>query len=356
MNKLKSFFYDNQVEVEKIFIIFLFFFSLFVFFNYIFIFVAPFVIGYLIALFLEPFVKIVMNKLKFSRSLSGFICIVLMIVTIGGILFLIVSQFLNQLKVLLENNPSQYVDIIKNSLSKITGLVSDFFFYIPKDNMQMINNFVLSLLDMGLNFLGEQLTIIGIAIITFIPKFFVYLFVGIISSFFFIKDRNKIKRIYDNSMPLFFKKHINNLKSGMSGAFLGYLKSQLIIMCFTAMISLFGLLILQNEYALLWCVAISIVDVLPVFGAGFVLWPLSLVSFLTGDFKTGIGTLIIYGVIQITRQIIQPKILGSQIGLDPLLTLISIYVGILVFGVLGIILGPMSIMVIKTIWESEIKI
>ncbi len=356
MDKVKEFFEEYKIEIEKIFIIFLFFFTLFVFFNYIFVFVAPFVIGYLIALFLEPFVKIIMKKLKVSRSVSGIICILFMIASIGGILFLAISQFLEQLRVLLENDPMQYLDVLKQSLDKLTALIPNFFFYIPDKNMEMINNFLMSILSMGLQFFGEQLKVIGIALITFIPKFFVYLFVGIISSFFFIKDSEKIKNIYRDNMPVFFKKHIHSLRSGMSGAFFGYLKSQLIIMCFTAVITLIGLIILQNEYALLWSVAICFFDVLPVFGAGFVLWPLSLVSFLMGDFKMGIGTLIIYGILQITRQIIQPKILGSQIGLDPLLTLISIYVGILVFGVLGIILGPMSIMVIKTIWESDIVI
>ncbi len=356
MEKLIDFFVKYKIELEKILIIFLFFSSIFVFFNYIFVFIAPFVIGYLIAIFLEPFVRIFINKFRVGRQTGALLSIFLMIIFIGGGLFLIISQFLEQLKILVAGDYTSYIIVIKQSVEKLIDIIPNIFFYIPEENMEMINKFLFSVLDVGVVFIGEQLKVIGISLVTFIPKFFVYLFIGVISSFFFIRDKENINSVYRKNMPKFIKKHIYNLKNGMAGAFLGYVKSQLIIMCFTAVISLFGLLVLQNEYALVLCVGISIADVLPVFGAGFVLWPLSLISFLMGDFTMGIGSLVIYIIVQITRQIIQPKILGSQIGLDPLLTLISIYIGIIVFGVLGIILGPMSVIVIKTIWESDVTI
>ncbi len=356
MDKILFFIKENKVKIEKISVILIFFLTTYLFFHFIFVFIAPFIIGYLIALFLEPVVRILIDKFKLKRSISAIISILLMILIIGGSIFLIISQLIAQAKIFISNDPTHYIVIIKESFDKLTSFLPDFFFYIPDKNMEMVNEVISSITASILDVLGEQAKVFGFKIIKFIPKFFVYLIIGIISSFFFIKDKLLINNLYRNTVPNVVKTNIIHIKESLSEAFLGYIKSQSIIMCVTATISLIGLLVLQNEYALLLCVCIALVDVLPLFGSGFILWPLSLISFLTGDLKTGIGALIIYGTIQITRQIIEPKILGSQIGLHPLVTLMSIYIGVLVFGVLGIVLGPMSVIIIKSIWNSNINI
>ncbi len=354
MNKLKTFFNENRVNIEKLSVIVLFFSFLYFFFNVIFTLIAPFIIGYFIAFFLEPIVRILMNKFKLKRGASAIISILLMIFVIGGSIFLIISQIVAQLKIFIANDPMYYFGLVKHSFENLLSFIPNIFFYIPEENMKVVNEILSGFSATILNVLTEQLKVFSLAFIKFIPKFFVYLIIGIISSFFFIKDKMLINNLYRNNMPSVVKKHITEIKSGLSGAFLGYLKSQSIIMCVTACISLIGLLIFGNDYALLVAFCIAIVDVLPLFGSGFILWPLSLVSFLSGDLKMGIGALVIYGIIQVTRQIIEPKILGSQIGIHPLVTLMSIYVGVIVFGVFGIVLGPMSAIIIKTIWTSNI--
>ncbi len=353
MDKFLSFFNENKLQIEKAIIIVLFFLVTFIFFKFVFVFVAPFFIGYCIATFLEPIVRILMNKLKLNRATSALVSIILMIVVVGGGLFFIITQSIAQLKIFLAGDPLYYLDLLKAGFDRITSFIPNLFFYIPEKNMQMVNEILRSFINSLSVFLGEQLKVFGIKFVKFVPKFFVYLLVGIISSFFFIKDRAAINNLYRNNMPEFVKGHLGNVKSGMAMAFLGYLKSQSIIMCVTASISLLGLLIFQNEYALLLALCIAVVDVLPVFGSGFILWPLAVISFMTGDIKMGIGALVIYITNQIVRQIIEPKILGSQIGLHPLVTLMSVYAGIIIFGVLGIVLGPMSVIIVKTIWESE---
>ncbi len=353
MDKFLYFLNEHKVKIEKISIIIIFFLFSFIFFKYIFVLVAPFFIGYCIAMFLEPLVRLLMNKLRLNRATSGAISIVLMVVVIGGGLFLVITQLFAQIKVFLSENPSYYFGLLKDGFDKIVDYLPNLFFYIPEKNMAMINEIMNGFMDKLLAFFAVQLQVIGLKIVKFIPKFFVYLLIGIISSFFFIKDKILINNLYRDNMPMFIKEHVKNVKFGMIKAFFGYLKSQSIIMCVTASISLVGLLIFQNDYALLLAFCIAIVDVLPVFGSGFVLWPLSVISFMTGDVKMGVGALVIYITNQIVRQIIEPKILGGQIGLHPLVTLMSVYGGIIIFGVLGILLGPMSVIIIKTIWESE---
>ncbi len=330
--------------------------SIYVFFEYLFIFIGPFIIGYFISVFLEPIVKLLVNKCRLNRGISAIVSILLMISIIGGSIFLIVSQLISQLRIFLSNDLSLYFDLIIQTIDKITDFLPSLFFYFPEQTKDSINDIMKNILNGSLTFLATQLKYFSLALIKSIPSFFVYLFIGIISSFFFIKDKLAINNLYQKIVPQIVKGHIITFKEGMSFAFLGYIKAQSIIMCFTFTISLIGLLILGNNYALLLAVCIACIDVLPLFGSGFFLWPLSAISFLSSDIKTGVGALIIYGTIQITRQIIEPKILGSQIGLHPLVTLMSVYIGVIVFGFLGIILGPMTVIMTKSIWSNNIKI
>lgn len=349
-----NFFHEHRIKIEKIAVIVLFFVSVYFFCNVLFAFIAPFIIGYLIALFLEPCVKMLIKYLRFSRSVSAVISILLMIFIIGGSLFLIFSQIFSQLKEFLLNDPMYYIELIRVSFDRVIQHIPNLFFYIPAESREMVNEVLNSILGAILGYLAEQLKYFSLEFIKFIPKFFVYLGIGILSSFFFIKDKLLINNLYRNNVPDVVKHNLTNIKLGLSEAFLGYIKSQSIIMCITGTICFIGLMIIGNEYALLVGFCVAIVDVLPLFGSGFILWPLSLVSFLTNDIRTCVGALIIYLTIQVTRQIVEPKILGSQIGLHPLITLMSVYVGMIVFGVLGIILGPMSVVIIKTIWNTKV--
>lgn len=355
MDKFNNFLNKYRVQLSKFALIVSFFFVIYFLFEYIFVLVAPFAIGYLISLMLEPIVKFFMVKLRFKRGISAIISILIMIFTLGGGLVFLCYQLAEQIKIFLLNDPMQYFEIIKQGFEKIFSFVPNLFFYIPDETVDLINKFLNSLSKPMIEFASVQLQHFGLILIKFIPNFFVYLFLGIISSFFFIKDRMLIRNIYRNNVPIAIKKTLKHFKRTLSNAFSGYIKSQLTIMCFTFSITMIGLIILKNEYTLLISMTVALVDVLPLFGSGFILWPLSFISFVNGSVVSGIGSLVIYGVIQITRQIIEPRILGGNLGIHPLVTLMSMYAGVIIFGFLGIILGPISVMFIKTIWQSDLK-
>lgn len=353
MNNLRKFISNNKIVIEKLLIIFLFFSFSYVFFNYIFVLVAPFVIGYAISIFLEPVVRALMDKFNFKRSVSAVISIIIMIFVIGGSIFLIISNIVDQGVSLYKYHQGEIVYMIDIVMQKTSDIISKLFFYVPTNNIEMVASFFENIVNGLTSVASDGIKRFSVSFIKFVPKLFVYITIGFLSSFFFIKDRYLIKNIYRNCVPNKIKKNVTSIKEGLSYALFGYIKSQCIIMCVTATICLTGLLILKNPYALFLSVAIAVVDILPLFGSGFVLWPLSFISFLEGDIKTGIGSLVIYATVQVTRQLIEPKILGSQIGLHPLITLMSVYSGVIIFGVFGIVLGPMSAIIIKTIWTTN---
>ena len=139
----------------------------------------------------------------------------------------------------------------------------------------------------------------------------------------------------------------------MKASVLGYLKTQLILMGFVFIVTLIGMLVLHSPHPLLLSILIAIIDALPFFGSGFILWPGAIYFFTRGNTFLAIGYLALYGIIQITRQILQPKILGPQIGLHPLLTLFSMYFGFKCIGVFGLILGPIVAVVLKALFHAR---
>ena len=116
---------------------------------------------------------------------------------------------------------------------------------------------------------------------------------------------------------------------------------------------LIGLLILKKDYAFLISLGIAAVDLLPLLGAGSVLLPWAIVSFIMRDTQTAMGLLILYGIIVVVRQIAEPRIVGSSIGISPIASLFSMYVGLKLFGLIGMILGPAAAFVISELVGNE---
>ncbi|MEL7657956.1 MAG: AI-2E family transporter, partial [Bacillota bacterium] len=127
-----------------------------------------------------------------------------------------------------------------------------------------------------------------------------------------------------------------------------------VLSTFTYIVSLGGLLILDMRYALVLALLIVIVDILPILGTGSVLVPWGIVLITLGDIFSGLGLILLFIVITVLRKIIEPKILGERIGLGPLSTLISIWVGFKVMGVLGVFLAPLLIIFYKALVKAKV--
>lgn len=181
-----------------------------------------------------------------------------------------------------------------------------------------------------------------------VTGFLMVLLFALLSAFFFLKDENKIVDIILRHRGYSFIKNALMFRDTVSAALGGYIRAQLLLMSLTfAILSVF-LLLFGVKYALLAALGIAFLDALPVFGTGFILLPWALYEFLTGDNALGFGLVALYGVCSLTRQILEPKILSSQIGLHPLLTLAGVFVGFKLFGVLGLIAGPLLVLVFVT--------
>ena len=133
-----------------------------------------------------------------------------------------------------------------------------------------------------------------------------------------------------------------------------YIKAQLTIMCISFTILLIGLSILKIDYALVIAIAVAILDALPFFGSGAVLWPWAAIAFIMGDVLLGVSLIIIYLAVILTRQFVEPKIVSQNIGIHPITTLMAMYVGFKIFSIGGMILGPLLMVMLVSLYRTGI--
>ncbi len=152
-----------------------------------------------------------------------------------------------------------------------------------------------------------------------------------------------------NNIIDFIIQIINDTEKGIRG----YIKSQLILMTITFVILSVGLTIIGAPLPILIALGISILDIVPVLGSGFVMIPWSIISFISGNTYMGTRLAILYASLAILRQIIEPKIMGAQIGIRPLYTFAATVLGSLILGPVGVIAGPIIAVVISSIYRTK---
>ena len=210
--------------------------------------------------------------------------------------------------------------------------------------MEAIDTVLSQLLD----YIGGFLTGL-VAVVTKVPNGFFFVIIVFIGTFFMAKDFYKIKGFVKAQFPEKMAEKLSMAQGGLKGAVWGYVRTQLILMCFTFCICLVGLIILNRPYAFLVALGIAVLDALPVFGSGAVLIPWGAYYLILGTYPLGFGLLCIYGLVVVMRQVMEPKVLSTQIGVYPLVTLMAMYIGLRLIGFLGIIIGPIMVVMFQTL-------
>ena len=190
-----------------------------------------------------------------------------------------------------------------------------------------------------------------------LPSVLIFLLIAVISCFYFAADIDRINKKAVLLLPVPLRARIPSIKRQFLDKSSRYLRAYVILLLLTFGELFVGLSILRTPYPLLLAIFISILDILPILGVGTILIPWAAVELLfTKDYYTGVGLLIIYVIITVVRQVTEPRIVGGSLGLHPLLTLISMYVGLKLFGFLGALLAPMAIIVLRSLKSSPLRV
>lgn len=193
-----------------------------------------------------------------------------------------------------------------------------------------------------------------------LPSVFVAVLISIIACCFMTSEFDGIKLFIKNQFPEHRRADLSRAKVLLTSSLGKMAKAYVLIMFITFVEVAVGLTVLkilklyQSSYIVMVAAGTAIVDILPIFGTGTVMIPWAAYSLITGDFGFGIGLIIIYIVISIVRQIIEPKLVAGQLGLSPIVTVIALYLGLKVFGVLGMFVTPILIIMLKLLNDEGI--
>lgn len=313
-------------------------------------FFMPFVIGWVIAMIANPLVRFLERRLKIVRKhSSAFIVIGVLAAIILGGYFLISKVVIEGIR-FARDLPDLYyraeaeIRVVMENLSRL-------FQFLPQKTQIALGNLGNNLSQ----YIGTLIQSIGVPTVEAagnvaknIPNILIQIIVTILSSYFFIADRDKMMEQVHMFIPKSVSRSIDLIGNHLKQVVGGYFKAQFRIMGVVAAILLVGFFILDVDYAVLLACLIAFLDFLPFFGTGTALIPWAAVKLFAKEYQTAVGLGILYLVSQLVRQVIQPKIVGDSMGLNPLLTLIFMYIGFKVNGVAGMILAvPIGLILLK---------
>ncbi|EZH64960.1 transporter [Bacillaceae bacterium JMAK1] len=321
----------------------------------------PFVIAAFIAWLFSPLLKVLKIKFKFPSTLASLTTVLIGISVLGGIItgitFLIiyiVQQISDQLPGWIEQGAMQLQQMFNQLILPIWQEMNWFIDNLSSEQQQT--------LQQGITELGNQLgSILGnfaqsIAngmtnIVSGIPVFlFAFIFV-ILAVYFIGKDIGTMKASLQSRIPIGIQTKFVLFMEQVKTRVWGFIRAQLILMTITTIIVLIGLLVLDVEYAITLALITGLAEILPYLGTGTILIPWGIYSLVTGDIFLGISLLVLYIVVVIVRQSLEPKVLSVSMNLNTLAVLFSLFVGFQVLGVIGLFLGP-ALLVILTILKD----
>ena len=180
-----------------------------------------------------------------------------------------------------------------------------------------------------------------------LPAALLFVLISVVAAFYFSLDLPRVHGVIRRLFPPSAANALSALRADAFRLGLGYARSYLILAGIIFLIMLLGLSLLGVRYALLLSILLAAVDILPVLGIGVILVPWGIVTMAFGDTGLGIGLLVLFGAAEILRQVIEPKLLGAALGVHPLLSLFSLYLGARLFGLFGLILGPVIAVLLR---------
>lgn len=316
----------------------------------------PFLLGYLFSLIVNPLADMLQKRLKIPRGLSAVLVIVLIVGILGGILTFAVWKIIDEARMLYIQFPTIY-EGIQSSIHAFGERWSVVYDNLPGNIQQALSALGTSISDKTANFINTKSTPMVDYAGSFaraLPSVFVAVIVFILSAYFMVSENKAVAAAVHKMCSNKFYERLGIVKQELKKYLGGYLKAQGILLLIAFVVIFIGLSILGIDYALLIALGIAIVDALPFFGSGLILWPWTLAAFLNGNIKLGIGLLIIYVAVTIMRRFTEPKLVSTGMGLHPILTLMSMYIGYKTLSIGGLILGPIILMLIISFYKAGV--
>lgn len=343
-----------------VFILVILFFSL----KYTLIYLYPFIIAFLIAIFLHPVVTFFETRWKLSRTTATLFTISSIVFLLTVIIFFIGIYILEEMIIILQTLPTSVNKLLIVGEKLIDQAISFFnkhilsrFHSLPESQQSVIMTYVQKLITQ----LSNWVTLFFNSILNYVTHLLtslsyvmtIILFI-VISLFFIVKDFNTIRNFLNKYIPSSFLNKSKQIATYFKQAIFGFIKAQIILTFITSIIIFTSFIILKIDHALTIAIFSFFIDFIPYAGVGFIFIPWILYSFFANQLTLTIQLAILYIIIIVVRQLIEPKILAQSIGIHPIVALIVLFISIKVWGMFGLIISPVMLMIISTMKHSRL--
>ena len=317
------------------------------------IFYVPFIVAYLISLIVEPCIKLINKRISISRKVSSIIVLTTIFLFLIGIIIFggikLVSETTNLLGGL-----NTYLDKILNFMNDIKRNLTSF--NLSNDVINIFEKSITDFINSIANYIKNFLTA-TLKYITSIPNILINIIITILATYFITSDKfyilDRMEHHLSKKMVGKIITHTKEITSSLGK----YLKAEIILSIITFIVVLTGLNIfyllgMEVDYPILMALLIGFVDALPILGAGGIMVPWSIILFLNNKTALSISILGLYIFTLVEKQLLEPKLVSNNIGIHPIFTLIAMYTCFKIIGVIGLLLGPIILIILKNIFSE----
>lgn len=317
-------------------------------------FFMPFAIAIIISAIANPIVHFLEKKVKIARKYASVVMIVVVLGVVVGLLYLLIYFLVRQTMSLYDERFALY-NTITGILDNFTDRLGGVFLMLPESLQKALNNLLDSLAVWGESFVTNiklpDISTVGSYVGSVVEVIF-FSIITILAAYFLTAERDNIGNWLGTVMPGTVKHYYRMIADSFKKAVGGYFKAQFKIMIILTILMFIGFAIMHINYSFLLAFGIAFLDFLPVFGTGAVFWPWLIVDIVIGDYKQAVFLGIMYLVCQLVRQILQPKMVGDSVGINPLAALLYMFIGYRFAGVLGMILGIPAGMILVNLYQA----
>lgn len=308
----------------------------------------PFLLAFIMTATISPLRNFLTSKFRFPQAVA---VVTAMIVEIGGlgvVIVLLVIRLIQEIRDISINWP-HYNDLLQRFFAHWLTKVEIYYLKLPGTSTDTVNNTVKDFINTIPAVLASILSMAAK-----IPEIIIVIVIALVATFFMSYGSKRYLNDIVNIFPMQWREHISELGRDFSRGFAGFIRAEFIVFLITLFLSIAGLMIIHAKYAIIIGTITGIFGILPVLGVGIVLVPWSILAFISGHSLLAIELILLTTVITVLRHIIEPKILGDNVGLDPLFVLISMYIGLASTGVIGLILGPFILIAYQALHKAGV--
>lgn len=321
--------------------------------------ILPFLLGFLLALAAEPAVALLDRHLPLRRGGAAFLGVSVTVLLLSVLITLLLRFLVRELGHIASLLPD-LEQSVRQGLSDLENWLLSLAMSAPEGLRSLLTRSILDLFDGGSNLYGSMLTrlpVMATGVLSHVPEGFLFFGTGLLSAYLFSARMPRLRAQFHRLLPQNWRDRWIPAIRGLRNALLGWGRAQLTLMGLTFLLICGGLLLLKVPLAPLWALVIALVDAVPMLGTGLILIPWSLICFLQGQSLRALGLAALFAAATVLRTTLEPRLLGRHLGLDPLVTLMAMYLGYRLLGFPGLLLSPIFavtvVQIIKATQEED---